>query len=138
MTQQWDKESKEALIAYRISRADETMQEADLMINEQLYHGAINRLYYACYYATIALLLHHGIQAQTHSGVKTMLGLHFISKGLMPIEIGRTITTLFERRQTGDYDDFVMCDSNEVAKLRGDADKYIAFVKTLLSQPDQQ
>ena len=44
MKQQWDKESKEALIAYRISRADETMQEADLMINEHLYHGAINRL----------------------------------------------------------------------------------------------
>ena len=28
MTQQWDKESRDALIAYRMKRADETMQEA--------------------------------------------------------------------------------------------------------------
>ena len=49
MTQQWDDESKQALIAYRVTRADETIQEAELMYNEGLYHGAINRLYYACY-----------------------------------------------------------------------------------------
>ncbi len=32
MTEQWDKESKEALIAYRINRADETLREAELML----------------------------------------------------------------------------------------------------------
>ncbi len=36
-------------------------------------------LYYACYYAVAALLLKYDIQTQTHNGVKTMPGLHFVS-----------------------------------------------------------
>ena len=132
MTQQWDQEIKEALIAYRTQRADETLQEAELMINEQLYHGAINRLYYACFYITIALLLKQGVQAQTHSGVRTMFGLHFVSKGLVPVEIGNTLSTLFERRQSGDYDDFMICTAEEVAELTTRAKEYIEFLKKLL------
>ena len=131
MTQQWDNESRDALIAYRMNRANETLREADLMINEHLYHGAINRLFYACYYASIAILLKKGIQAQTHSGVKTMIGLHFVSKGLIPIETGRAFTTLFERRQSGDYDDFVLCDQNEANELRTRAISYIDCIKSL-------
>ena len=137
MTQQWDNESREALIAYRMNRADETLREADLMINEHLYHGAINRLYYACYYASIAILLKKGIQAQTHSGVKTMIGLHFVTKGLIPIETGRAFTTLFERRQSGDYDDFVLCDQNEAKELRTKAITYIDCIKSLLFEQDK-
>lgn len=62
MTEQWDKESKEALIAYRINRTDETLREAELMYNEGHYNGAVNRLYYACYYISMALLLKKGHQ----------------------------------------------------------------------------
>ena len=58
-----------------------------------------------------------------------MLGLHFVSKGLIPIEIGRILTTLFERRQTGDYDDFVLCDQSEVVELREKAVAYIDCMK---------
>lgn len=65
-----DKESKKALVAYRIQRAYETLREAEVMIRESFYNAAINRLYYACYYATVALLLKYDIQTQTHNGVK--------------------------------------------------------------------
>lgn len=39
MTQQWDNESKRALIAYRINRADDTLKEAELMFQEGYYNG---------------------------------------------------------------------------------------------------
>lgn len=133
MTQQWDDESKQALIAYRVTRADETIQEAELMYNEGLYHGAINRLYYACYYITIALLLKKDIQTHTHTGVKTMLAMHFVAKNLIPVEIGKTLSVLFERRQSGDYDDFVMCTAAEVAELTTMAKEYIAYIKKMIS-----
>ena len=132
MTQQWDKESKEALMAYRINRADETVREAELMYQEGYYNGAVNRLYYACYYITIALLLKNDIQAQTHSGVKTMFGLHFISNGKVPYEIGKVLTTLFEKRQTGDYDDFVICSRQDVEELMQQTKEFVRYIKTLL------
>ena len=68
-----DEESRKALIAYRMQRAYDTMKEAEVMIRETFYNAAINRMYYACYYATVALLLNNNIQTQTHNGVKTML-----------------------------------------------------------------
>ena len=81
MKEKMDENSKNALIAYRIQRAYETLKEAEVMKRENFYNAAINRLYYACYYATVALLLKYDIQTQTHNGVKTMLGLHFVATG---------------------------------------------------------
>ena len=56
------------------------------MIRESFYNAAVNRMYYACYYAAVALLLKYDIQTQTHNGVKTMLGLHFISTGKLSLK----------------------------------------------------
>ena len=64
-----DEESKKALIVYRMQRSHETLKEAKVMIRETFYNAAVNRLYYACYYATVALLLKYDIQTQTHNGV---------------------------------------------------------------------
>lgn len=55
MKQTLDEESIRGLVTYRIQRSKETMLEARLMINEGYLNGAINRLYYACYYIVIAL-----------------------------------------------------------------------------------
>ncbi len=71
-----DEESRKALIAYRMQRAYDTMKGSGGDDSETFYNAAINRMYYACYYATVALLLKNNIQTQTHNGVKTMLGLH--------------------------------------------------------------
>lgn len=129
-----DEDSRRALIAYRIQRAYETLKEAEVMIRESFYNASVNRMYYACYYATVALLLKFDIQAQTHNGVKTMLGLHFISTGKLPLKIGKTFSTLFEKRQSGDYDDFVYCDRNMVEDLYPQAQLFIDSIKEMLTQ----
>lgn len=56
-----DKESRNALVQYRLQRADETMEEAMLMCNAAHYNAAMNRLYYACYYAIVAALLYKNV-----------------------------------------------------------------------------
>lgn len=129
-----DKESRKALIAYRMQRAAETMKEAEVMAREAFYNTAINRMYYACYYATMALLLKNDIQTQTHNGVKTMLGLHFVSTGKLPLKVGKTFTTLFEKRHSGDYDDFVFCDKEMVDELFPQAELFIKHISELLKE----
>ena len=44
-------------IKYRINRAETTLLEADAMLNMGFLSAALNRYYYACFYATTALLL---------------------------------------------------------------------------------
>ena len=132
MKETFDKESKIALINYRTERAYETLNEAQYNADGGFYVAAINRMYYACYYVVIALLLKYEISAQTHSGVRSMLGLHFVSKGIVSKEDGKTFNDLFEKRHSGDYDDFVICDQEMVDNLLPKAKHFIDAISQLL------
>lgn len=95
-------------------------------------NATINRLYYACYYMAVALLLKYNIAAQTHSGVKTMLGMHFTSKGMLSISASKIFAALFEKRHSSDYDAFVYCDQEMVDELFPKAETFIDEVKELI------
>ncbi|MCA2724430.1 MAG: HEPN domain-containing protein [Microcystis sp. M166S2] len=38
-------------IRYRLQRANETISETKILIENKLWNTAINRMYYACFYA---------------------------------------------------------------------------------------
>lgn len=134
MKQQLTEQERYELMKYRMQRAHDTMKEALLLKSESFYNAAINRLYYACYYAAVALLIKHEIQPQTHNGVKTMLGLHFVSQGKLSKDHGNTFNTLFEKRHSGDYDDFVYCDREMVDELYPKAEFFIQTIEEMLHQ----
>ena len=125
-------EDRKALARYRLQRAHETMEEIPYLQAQGYYNTAVNRMYYACYYATVALLHKHGIPTGTHAGVKTMLGLHFVSKGLVTKESGRTFSLLFNSRQQGDYDDFFYATSEQINELYPKAKCFIEEIDTLM------
>lgn len=133
MTEIFDEETKKALIDYRIGRAKKTLVEVDVLLANGLYSTAVNRLYYAVYYAAISLLFKYGFSATTHSGVRSMLGLHFIRTGKLSNEIGSYFMILFERRHRNDYDDFVECSREEVEGLRPMALAFIEAVEKMLN-----
>ena len=132
MKESLDQESRDSLIAYRIERAYGSLKEAELMAQGEFYNASINRLYYACYYMAIALLLKNNISAQTHSGVKTLLGMHFTSKGKLSISASKIFATLFEKRHSSDYDAFVYCDQEMFDELYPKAEAFIEEVKELI------
>ena len=120
------------LVKYRITKANETFKEIEILVHNKLWGTAVNRLYYACYYSVTALLVKHNIVAQTHTGVRQMLGLHFVKTGLIEPEMGRFYTYLFNKRQTGDYDDFVELEEEDVLNLIEPASKLIKSIENLL------
>lgn len=121
---------KSDLIKYRLQRAKETLEEAQYNADGGYFNAAVNRLYYACFYAAIALLLSQGIEANTHKGVKIMLGLHCINKGIIDKKFGTIYQQLFNNRQAGDYEDFNFCDAEVYDELKP---KAISFVSHILS-----
>ena len=134
MNETLDDQSREALVQYRLERADETLKEVEILANESHYNAAANRLYYACYYAATALLVANGYNSQTHAGTKTLLGLHFVSKGLLSNEYGKTFSRLFEIRHSSDYDDFVYCDKAMIDEYTPKAKEFISAIKMLLKK----
>lgn len=132
MKQQLSEENVNALVSYRLSRAKETLAEVPHLRDMGYFNTAVNRLYYARYYAMVALLIKNHIQASTHAGVKQMLGLHFVSKGLISKESNRSFSLLFERRHSSDYDDFAYATCEEVDELLPKAKSFISEIEALL------
>ncbi len=123
---------KNELIHYRMSRVDETLKEVDFLVENGLYNTAVNRLYYACFYAVTSLLVKNEIKAHRHSGVRQMFGLHFVSKGLIDKRLARFYTDLYDKRQTSDYDDFIDFSKEDVLNLIPTAKELIGEIKKLL------
>ena len=50
-------QEKAALISYRVTQAERTLRQAELLAENAFWDGVINRSYYAMFYAALALLL---------------------------------------------------------------------------------
>lgn len=122
------------LVKYRMSRAKETLKEVTLHIENELWNTAVNRLYYACYYAVNALLISKNIKTTTHSGVRQMFGFHFVKKGIVDKELGRFYSDIFDKRQSGDYDDFYEFKKEDIMDLIQPAKKLISTINKLLKE----
>lgn len=134
MKEKLDSESRAAIVKYRLERAYETLKEADYNTAGGYYNAAVNRLYYACYYAASALLLNCEIEANTHNGVKTQLSMHFVRAGHLSLDHGATFSLLFEKRQASDYSDFAYCDLALVNTLRPRAEAFINAMEQLINK----
>jgi uncharacterized protein (UPF0332 family) len=122
----------EDLIRYRIERSLETLREGKTMIDNNFWNAAVNRIYYSCYYAVSALLLKKSVETNSHKGIRQMFGLHFVQEGLVAKEDGRFFSDLYDRRQTGDYDDYVSYDEETVLQLFNQAEGFVNRITELI------
>jgi uncharacterized protein (UPF0332 family) len=136
MTDKLDNISRQEMVKYRIGKAHEAIDDARFCANGGKYILAVNRLYYACYYISSALLLQSGYECGTHKGVKTMLNLHFVNNGKITRAVAKTLSTLFENRQSGDYDDFVYYDQNDYSNLEPKAIEFVETIEKLIGNSE--
>ena len=122
------------LISLRLENSQSAMQEAKLLIDNGYWNAAVNRMYYGCYYAVSALLISNGIQAQTHAGVRQMLGLHFVKTKLLSTKDNAFFSDLFAKRHSGDYDAYIYFDEEITKNLYPQAVQFIENIKKLVYQ----
>ena len=99
------KGTKADLVTYRLQRARTTFEDAQILAEKNRWNSTINRLYYAAYYAVMAILLTADLKPTTHNGAKSNFTEFFIKTNKIPKEYGKIYSQLFTWRQKGDYDD---------------------------------
>ena len=109
--------TKEDYINYRIQKSNETYEDAIILADKKRWNSCVNRLYYSSFYLTSALLFKNEIKADTHNGVKTQFFLHYIKSGLLPKEMGKLYSHLFDWRQETDYADFIEFNETQVKPM---------------------
>jgi len=124
---------KKEHILYRLKRARETYQDAIFLYERASINSSVNRLYYAAFYATIALLLNKDIEVKSHKGVKQKLGEEFVLKGIISKDLAKTYSILSDYRHKGDYDDLFDFEKEIVIQLLSQVKDYIDKVEEIIN-----
>jgi len=103
-----------------------------VQLKNEFWNLAVNRLYYACFYAVGSLLASKEIYVKTHSGTKQMFGLHFVTTGIIDEQTSKFYTQIFSLRQSGDYQDFCDYEEEDVKELVAPAKELINKIEQVL------
>lgn len=122
----------EDVIQYRLEKANQTLEDAKLLANAKRWNPCVNRLYYACFYAVSALLAQNEFSSNKHTGIRSLFNLNFVKTGLISKETAEIYNDLFDRRQEGDYADFVVFSENQVVPRIAKTDNFIKAIVALL------
>ena len=125
-------EQRKDIVIYRMGNALDTLHEVKEHISNGFYNTAVNRMYYACFYAVSALLIAHQIEVKSHDGTRQKFGQHFVLTGIVPKEFGKFYRMIFEKRSAGDYEDFITHDLATAEMLYPKAEEFIYKIKELV------
>lgn len=125
---------KDEHIQYRIRRARETYKDAQTLFEMGSINSCVNRLYYAAFYAALALLIDKDIKVKSHKGVQQKLGEEFVLKGQISKELAKVYSILSDYRHKGDYNDLFEFDSEVIEKLFEPIAEFIDKIEAILQK----
>jgi uncharacterized protein (UPF0332 family) len=125
---------RDEYIKYRFKRAEESLEDALILIEKKRWNTSINRLYYSCFYAVISLLLKNGFITRTHNGARTKFGNEFVKTGILDKKYGKLYSKLFDFRQKGDYGDLFDFDDKTVLPLVDQVREFISMIKGMIEK----
>jgi len=125
------KDVKAEAIRYWWDKAD-SLEAARRDLAAQSFSFAINRAYYAVFYAVSALLLEEGRRFHKHSGVRATFNQHLVKTGRVARKHGDLYNRLFRDRQEGDYVEFVKFDEPYVRRQLEGCEEFLRDIRSLI------
>ena len=117
---------------YRLEKADDAFIEAKDCASMGHWTLTANRLYYATYYASSALLVSAGYVAKTHEGTIGLIGQYYVRTEVLTKDDGVLLARLQSMRQTGDYDDFMDWTQEDVEPFISKVESYLEKIKKII------
>ena len=122
---------KSAIAEWR--RATECKGAAQLCRREGYYADAVSRAYYAVMHAARAALQLYDVTATSHTGVRSMFGLHIVRAGLVEPEWAAVVGDSGDERIASDYDVATIFDESDALVACDRADAFLARIRILLA-----
>ena len=127
------KDQRTQMVRYWWSKAQESLLSARREFEAGSYSFAMNRLYYAAFYAMCAVLLEREESLSKHSGVRAAFHRKFVKTGLLDTKWGRLYDQLFEDRQEGDYVVFISFEHEYVEHQLRECSEFLDELGKLLA-----
>lgn len=81
-----------------------------------------------------ALLVRDGLSSAKHAGIRSLFNRNYVKTGKIPKHLARIYNDLFERRQEGDYIDFVSFEESQVVPWISKAEELIRYISSLVQK----
>ncbi len=117
-----------------IRNAHEMLEVAALNLSEDYHGSAVNRAYYAIFYAANALLATQGLTRSKHSGAIAAFRERFVKTGLIEVEYSDLYGRVMENRHVSDYEIEVPVERQVATRALDDAQRFVERVEQLFQQ----
>jgi len=94
--------------------------------------AVLNRLYYAMFYAVLALLQEKELGTSKHAGAISLFDREFIKTGIFDSELSKTLHRAFELRQKGDYMEQAEVTKNDINEMLPKTKDFVSKIKAYL------
>ena len=121
-----------ALARYRLQQAHDSLHEAEILLRERSWRGAMNREYYAMFYAVLALTVVKGFSTSKHTGVIAFFNREYVKPGIFSKKFSKMLHLAFEQRQVQDYGEFIVGDEAMAQDTLTDAVEFVDTIETYL------
>ena len=124
-------EARREVVRIWFERAHDALASARSEAAAARFNFAVNRAYYACFYAASALLLSEGRKFVRHAGVRAALHQHLVKPGRISPEWGDFYDLVLESRGEADYGELARFDESEVLGFVRKAALFVAEMERL-------
>lgn len=120
------------LAKYKVDRAKEELETAELLLDNDKLRAANNRAYYSIYYAITAVLCMESIAFKKHKDTIGYFNKNYVHAGKFPSEVGRDIAKAAKIRHASDYDEFYIASREEAERQIKTAETLILLIEEFL------
>ena len=100
-----EKKTSKEFALYRLARAKEEYETANLLFRENKLLAANNRAYYSIFYAIRAILAMEKIDFKRHKDVIAYFNKNYVKTEIFPRQMGRRVIMASKVREDSDYDE---------------------------------
>lgn len=123
-------------VAIYIKNAHQMLEVATHNLADGFHGSAVNRAYYAIFYAANALLATQGLSRSKHSGVIAAFRQYFVKPGFIEIEYGDIYGRVMDDRHISDYDVEMPIEPERAQTDLEDAHRFVDRIEQHLKEGD--
>ena len=131
-----ENEARQEIVAYWMRKAEEALESGQSELTAGRLDFAVNRAYYACFYAASAVLLEMGKKFVKHSGLRGAVHRDLVKSGLLDPRWGKVFDRTFENRQSADYAALWDFELEQVREIVKESDGFVRQMEQLLQEPN--
>ena len=110
-------------------KANDNLESAKALLEIGFEEGAVNRTYYAYFWAVRGVLLEKDIFVKSHSGTQSKFAEHFIKTGIVAEKYGKYLGRLEDKRVLADYEFDTHFSKEEVQEMIEWTQEFLDYIK---------